>query len=233
MEALRALFSDPHIDLADVILRLLLSLLLGGAIGIEREYHRQPAGMRTHVLICVGACLLMILSIWLPQVLGQPLDPGRLAGQVVSGIGFLGAGAILRLGVSVRGLTTAASIWVVAGIGLAVGAGMYHGAFIGTGLILFTLAVLNYAERKLFPTTQMRALLIRLRSERLQLQEILSLIGSHGVQVRTVGVTQSTEEGWVELNLLVQVPMKLDFERLYSALRDVEGIEQIRIGQTI
>jgi len=109
----------------DMILRLVLGFLAGGLIGLERSSRRQVAGLRTHILIATGATLLMLLSIYIPQQFNPQgnNDPGRIAAQVVSGIGFLGAGAIIRLGNSIRGLTTAASLWFVAAVGLAVGAG--------------------------------------------------------------------------------------------------------------
>ena len=122
-----SVFTDSSINAWTSLLRLCLSLIAGGLIGFERESRRQPAGLRTHILISVGSTLLMLLSIYIPQHYFDMKsgDPGRIAAQVVSGIGFLGAGAIIKLGNNVKGLTTAASIWVVAGIGLALGAGLY------------------------------------------------------------------------------------------------------------
>ncbi len=125
-------------------LRLLLAALLGGLIGFQREYEGRPAGLRTHVLVCVGACLMAMIR------LGSG-DPGRISAQVVAGIGFLGAGVILRRGLAIRGLTTAATVWLVAGIGLAVGAGGNNAilATIGTGISLFTLTVVKKLEEKI------------------------------------------------------------------------------------
>ena len=126
-----------HIGPGDAAIRLALAMLAGGLVGLEREIHRQTAGLRTHILISLGSCLLMMLSIWMPQSVGLDKgDPGRIAAQVVSGIGFLGAGAFIKIGNNVKGLTTAASIWVVAAIGLAIGAGMYGPAAIALGAAL-------------------------------------------------------------------------------------------------
>ena len=117
---------SPDVTLAGAVVKLVLALLLGAGIGMERRYKGQIAGMRTFALICMGACLAMLISIYIPQeYLGlKNGDPGRIAAQVVSGVGFLGAGAIIQMKGSVRGLTTAAGIWMTACIGLAVGAGM-------------------------------------------------------------------------------------------------------------
>ena len=120
----------------ELFLRLVLSCVLGGIIGYERQSRRKSAGLRTNVLVCLGACLIMVLSqAMYQQVEGLTnADPARLAAQVVSGIGFLGAGAIMKEGLTVTGLTTAACLWVVAGVGLAVGGGFYSGALITTAL---------------------------------------------------------------------------------------------------
>ena len=129
----------------ELFLRLVLSCVLGGIIGYERQSRRKSAGLRTNVLVCLGACLIMVLS----QAMYQKVegltnaDPARLAAQVVSGIGFLGAGAIMKEGLTVTGLTTAACLWVVAGVGLAVGGGFYSGALITTALVFVTLGSLS------------------------------------------------------------------------------------------
>lgn len=129
----------------ELLLRLVLSCILGGIIGYERQSRRKSAGLRTNVLVCLGSCLIMVMSVEMYQeVEGKTnADPARLAAQVVSGIGFLGAGAIMKEGLSVTGLTTAACLWVVAGVGLAVGAGFYAGALISTALVFVTLGSLS------------------------------------------------------------------------------------------
>jgi putative Mg2+ transporter-C (MgtC) family protein len=134
----------------DFVIRLCLAFAAGGIIGIERSSRRQVAGLRTHILIAVGSCCLMLLSIWLPQQVNLG-DPGRIAAQVVSGMGFLGAGAIIRLGSNIRGLTTAASLWLTAAVGLTIGAGMFIAALTTVILAIITLILLNRLERKLFP----------------------------------------------------------------------------------
>ncbi|MDR0302138.1 MAG: MgtC/SapB family protein [Treponema sp.] len=136
----------------DIVIRLCLAFVGGGIIGCERSFRRQVAGLRTHILIALGAASLMLLSIWLPQSFAERTgDPGRIAAQVVSGIGFLGAGAIIRLGSNIRGLTTAASLWLTAAIGLTIGAGMYITAITAEVLALIALIVLHKVEVKIFP----------------------------------------------------------------------------------
>ena len=115
---------SSEINTSTAVFRLLLSLIIGGIIGLERRWRLQPTGFRTHILICLGATLLTMLSIYIPQEYHEG-DPGRIAAQIVTGIGFLGAGAIIKIGSNVRGHTTAASIWLVSAIGMGVGAGLY------------------------------------------------------------------------------------------------------------
>ena len=128
----------------DVIMRLLLAMVLSGLIGFERERHGRAAGLRTHILVCVGATLVMLTAMHLMGF--SETDPGRFAAQVVSGIGFLGAGTIIRSRASVRGLTTAASLWAVAGVGLAVGSGFFIGAIASTVIMLVVLLALPIVE---------------------------------------------------------------------------------------
>jgi putative Mg2+ transporter-C (MgtC) family protein len=135
----------PDITWAEILLRVVLAAVLGGAIGFERELREREAGLRTHMLVSVGAALFTLVSAYawsdwrFSNESGIVFDPTRIAAQVVTGIGFLGAGAIIRQGLSVRGLTTAATLWVVAAIGMATGAGYYTAAFITTVLVLFSL----------------------------------------------------------------------------------------------
>jgi putative Mg2+ transporter-C (MgtC) family protein len=128
----------------DVFLRLLLAAALGGAIGLEREYRHKPAGLRTNMLIALGSALFSVMSIDLGAAAGSP---DRIAAQVVTGIGFLGAGAILRSGRNVHGLTTAATIWVNAAIGMAAGLGAYAVATVGAAITLVVLALLPLMEQ--------------------------------------------------------------------------------------
>lgn len=165
MENVIALINDPNVNLLGAVFKLLLSLMLGAVVGLERRHKGQIAGMRTFALISMGATLAMLVSIYIPQeYMGlKNGDPGRIAAQVISGIGFLGAGAIIQMKGSVRGLTTAAGIWMTACIGLAVGAGMYLIATVACLLIIFVLMFLDSCERRLFKGGE--AKIVRLKIE--------------------------------------------------------------------
>lgn len=135
-----------------IMLRLILSVFLSGLIGLERQLHRRAAGLRTHILVCLGSCLIMLTSLYVFDIYNNKvsLDPARIAAGVITGIGFLGAGAIMRDREGIRGLTTAASLWVVAGIGLAIGCGFFIGGIFTTVLVLVVLFFLGYAEGMMF-----------------------------------------------------------------------------------
>ena len=140
--------TSDEVNTAGAVFKLVLSMLLGCCVGIQRKRKGQPAGVRTFSLICMGATLAMILSIYVPQeYLGlKNGDPGRIAAQVISGVGFLGAGAIIQMKGSVRGLTTAAGIWMVAAIGMCVGVGLYVISIVATALILVVLVQVERIE---------------------------------------------------------------------------------------
>ena len=135
----------------EIVMRLLLTLVLSGLVGLERQVHRRDAGLRTHILVALGSCLIMLTSLYVFDIYkGQvSLDPARIAAGVVTGIGFLGAGTIIRSPDGVKGLTTAACLWVVAGIGLAVGVGFNKIAIYATVLVLIVLHFFRYVEGSL------------------------------------------------------------------------------------
>jgi putative Mg2+ transporter-C (MgtC) family protein len=172
----------------DLIGRLALSALLGSFIGYERERLAWAAGLRTHMLVAVGSTMVMIVSAYgFADVMGPgiSLDPSRMAAQVVSGIGFLGAGAILARGEVVRGLTTAASVWSVAGIGLAVGGGLYIPAVAATAIILIILAGIKPLERRFIGARRPRALVVLADRDALSLPKLHEALGSGSARVQS------------------------------------------------
>lgn len=140
--------ADIYVSSGEIVIRLVVSAIFGGIIGMERETSKSPAGFRTHILVTMGAALIMMISATAFDPIGQGNDPLRLAAQVITGIGFLGAGSILREGSEVKGLTTAASLWVCAAIGLSVGAGLYLLGSISAFVVMITLTVLNRIDKK-------------------------------------------------------------------------------------
>ncbi|REJ37626.1 MAG: methyltransferase [Bacillota bacterium] len=216
------------------VARLLLAAALAGLIGWERETTRRPAGLRTHVLVGVGSALVMLVSqeMFLQYFQGDQFsraDPGRIAAQVVSGIGFLGAGTILREGATVRGLTTAASLWVAAAIGLAVGAGAFLGALVTTAVTLTALVVLGRLERRSRLKERQRLLRIRLEDRPGQLAAIVTPLAQHQVNIRQVEMNPTSREDEVELELVVDLPRGLDPLHLADAVGRVPGVRALEL----
>ena len=224
-------FNDILINPCNIGFRLFLAFIVGSLIGLEREHHRQPAGLRTHILICVGATLLTLVSIYIPQTLRylKNGDPGRIAAQVVSGIGFLGAGAIIRLGVNVKGITTAASIWAVAALGIAIGAGMYYGAILCALIILFSLIALDVVEKKIFPSKYLRTLQIYCNTDDVNIDDLSKIVEKHGVDIKSTDVSQSFDDKTLTLTLLVQIPEAMKYRKLYEEIGTVNGVSKASI----
>ncbi len=216
-----------------MLIRLLLSFLAGCCIGLERSGKRQIAGLRTHILICMGACGMMLVSLWISQMKSSA-DPGRIAAQVVSGIGFLGAGAILKIGANVKGLTTAASIWVIAGIGLAFGSGLYVPAAAMTALSLLTLSLVNRIELKIFPSRQNKFLQIFFYGTEPPMKEILRVLSETSISVVSTNVNiASSPTELSEVDFFANVPKKLDVEKLLQEMKKINGIDKIGLKEKL
>jgi len=216
----------------DLGLRLLLAAMFGGIVGFERETHDRPAGLRTHMLVCVGSALLMVVSITVAAAFWDngPADPARIAAQVVSGIGFLGAGTILREGATIRGLTTAASLWVVAALGLAAGAGLYVAAGIATVGTVATLSLLSRVENYWFYRHHSRLIRIRIVDKPGQLGAVAQTLGRHGVNITTVNL-QPADGGDVVIEFRVQLPKHFNRAALNADLLLVEGIRELKLEE--
>lgn len=214
------------------IFRLLVALLLGSAIGLERKRKGQAAGLRTFALISMGACLAMILSIYVPQeYLGlKNGDPGRIAAQVITGIGFLGAGAIIQMKGSVRGLTTAAGIWIIATIGMAVGVGMYLVAIAATILVLAILSVLEMLENVISLGHEARTIRLRVSGIIRSLDGYSEVLRAHGIHLSRVYVDFEYDADYTRLNLLVIVPDRYDFMDVFHALSKVNPTVSISLS---
>jgi putative Mg2+ transporter-C (MgtC) family protein len=202
--------------------RLLLAAVLGGSVGAERELNDQPAGLRTHVLLTIGACLFTLISAY---GFGGPADPSRLAAQIVTGIGFLGGGAIVRHGLTVRGVTTAASIWATASIGVAVGAGSYLLAVGGTVLVVGTLFGLRAVRNLLQHWSVSREEFILSIRRGFDVTLITELAQREKVAVRGLE-RQQTDDG-DRIVLVVKLPPRYRPERLVDALARLDGVVEV------
>jgi putative Mg2+ transporter-C (MgtC) family protein len=221
------------INNVELLSRLVLAALLGSVIGFERERLSWAAGLRTHMLVCVGSSLIMLVSAFgFADVLGQKnvvLDPSRIAAQVVSGIGFLGAGSILLRGEIVRGLTTAASLWSVAGIGLAVGGGMYTASVGATIIILIILAGVKPLERRFISVKQQRSIQLLVDRGTVSLASLHSALGTGSVRVRQFIVQQSDDDADIdEVSIELSRATSNDYDAICMRLESMTGVRECR-----
>lgn len=221
-----------EVNLTNSMFRMLLSMALGVVIGAERKRKGQIAGIRTFSLITMGACLAMLLSIYVPQeYMGlKNGDPGRIAAQVITGIGFLGGGAIIRAKGSVKGLTTAAGIWISAIIGMTVGIGMYVVAVGSTLLILIVLVIFDWYEHWQSVGQESRALILTVNEIVTDLEIYRNVLASHGVHLSTYYLSYDYEKLTTELNLLVLAHPHIDFPKVLSSLREVAPTQYITLS---
>jgi len=220
----------PDVSLQfELAIRLLVAAVLGAAIGFEREIHAHPAGMRTHLLVSEGSAIFTVLSIYgfvgvLPSGEGSPPDPTRIAAQIVSGIGFLGAGAILKSGTSIRGLTTAASLWATAAVGVAVGAGEYAVGAVGTAIVLFSLWPLNRVADRIRAVGRSDSVRMRLQVASLEsLGSITRQLSSQ--RIETSGLATSRAGATYEVEMELKVRSGSGLAGAVEAISKLEGVE--------
>lgn len=222
----------------EMLLRLVLAVILSGIIGMEREALNKSAGFRTHILVGIGACLMMIISLSMPFI-RMPgnfavvnCDPARIAAQVVSGIGFLGAGAIMSSGGKVRGLTTAASLWAVAGIGLCVGAGLYITS-LGAAILTFaTLSLFARVENRIQKNRIIR-LEVYMIDEPCAVGKVFEAFSALDVQVKDTALVEENTIGHdlIKLDLLLKMPYNIDGERIKQDLEKIAEVYDVAYTQ--
>ena len=207
--------------------RLLIAAVLGAVIGIEREIHDHPAGIRTHLLVALGSALFTVLSIvGFPSADGTATDPSRVAAQIVTGIGFLGAGAIIKYGPSVRGLTTAASLWAAAGIGMAAGAGLPFLGVATTVIVIVSLWPLRVLRERLERAAPRRLHVGVQVRDAARLTDLFEWLAERHVDIVHFD-SERDEDGRHSLDLVLALPASLDRARLTA---DLSGLDWITIG---
>ena len=215
-----------------IILRILLGAALGAVIGFERERDNQPAGLRTHMILVIGATLAMVLSVNLGYLFarpGTPADPARLAAQVISGIGFLGAGAILRYGFNVKGLTTATSLWTMAIVGLAVGAGYYLIGVITTALMLLVLGLLNVIENRFVRTSVSRYISLQADYRKGVVKSIRQLVNEFADDLLSFTIQKHVKNKRIRIQIVARIHRDQTLEDLVDALSDIEGVRSLKV----
>ena len=216
LEHLNDILENTQITASTAAVRLAISFVLGAIIGVERQFRRRDAGMRTFTLICMGSAAAMLISIWIPQTYPNFLngDPGRIAAQVLTGIGFLGAGAIIQSHGSVHGLTTAACIWVMAVVGLAAGAGMFLAASITTAFTLFVLVSLERLERRMYLDG---------------VKGIRKILENRSIFIVSLSYEHNYDKNTSTITYKVNVKSKSSYSELFTEIRKLGYISQIRL----
>lgn len=207
-----------------IFVRLIVAAILGGIIGLEREKLNRPAGVRTHMIVCLGSCLIMLLGEYMHRI-DNTIDITRLGAQVVSGIGFLGAGAILKDGFSVRGLTTAATLWVVACVGLSVGGGFYSAGILTTIIVYSSLHFLGFTTKK----GLRKNISVYVESLDNTINNLQDFLTDNGLEVVDIGLVDNIKHDFIEIKFVVLVRNIKILADLENKILLVEGVKSVHI----
>lgn len=230
---------QEHKDIMMVV-RLVLAAILGGIVGIERGSGDRPAGFRTRILVCVGSALFMLVSMYgfdelTPAEalhegdLGARRDSARIAAQVVSGIGFLGAGTILHEGLTIRGLTTAASLWMVSAIGLAVGSGMFFLSIMATVITMITLVTLHTWEKRFAATSRSDRRFVRITTSNRNdvIADITGYLTLNGIQVKSLNLKKNKDKNNLVIDLYLKLGKNMESSDYILGLQNIEGVMSV------
>ena len=220
----------------NILVRLLLALVAGGLIGLERSYHGRPAGFRTHTLVCLASTLLMLVAVyeaqWFPAAALETvrIDPTRMAQGIMTGIGFLGAGVIIKEGASVRGLTTAASLWITAAIGILAGVGFYFPTIVATILTLSTLSLFRWIETRM-PAQFYAQHVVRFpRDAAMPEPELRALIAQHGFSIANLSYRLNGDGKIFEYRMAIRTNRRDNARRLAETLNKMESVLEFSIS---
>ncbi|QZE13401.1 MgtC/SapB family protein [Halosquirtibacter laminarini] len=227
--------TPQEISFEHMLIRIIISMIFGVCIGLERELNRQPAGLRTHALICIGSTLIMLVSIWIPQFYhyNDEIDPTRIAAQVVSGIGFVGAGAIIKLGTNIRGITTASSIWSCGAIGLAVGVGLFKIAAVTTFIVLLVLITFSIIESKVFSYGSLKRIIVTSHELEVHNKHLEEILKKNKIKIRSLDIeVQYTPKTVIKHSFLVNFERKVNIHSLHKDLKKLNmNISKVSIKE--
>lgn len=229
---LNDIITSKDVTFETSMFRLGLSILIGGIVGYERQHSKHSAGFRTFTLICVGSTVMMLVSLYLPQVFigTYASDPTRVAGQVVTGIGFLGAGAIIQSKGAIKGMTTAASIWMVSALGLAIGAGMYEVSLVGMVVTLFVLINMANFERKVMIEWTSKSITLTFNDLIVRKNEVEQLFVKHGLSVQDILIEQEFDSNITHLHFNVYVKINTDYVKLFDDFQNLQSVIAVKLG---
>jgi putative Mg2+ transporter-C (MgtC) family protein len=225
-------------DYIEICLRLLSALIMGGFIGLERSYHGRPAGFRTHTLVCMASALLMLVTVYesrwfAPSGLERvTIDPTRMSQGIMTGIGFLGAGVIMKEGLTVRGLTTAASIWITAAIGILVGIGFYFPAGVAAALTLGTLSTFRWIENRMPSQFYAHFMVGFPRDATMPEPELRKLVSEHGFTIANLSYRLAGEGRHFEYRMVLRTLDARNVQALSETLARTQTVLEFRISPT-
>jgi putative Mg2+ transporter-C (MgtC) family protein len=224
-------FDTSALSLAEYLqigFKIFLSFIAGFILGLERKIRQQAIGVRTVILISISSTLLMLLSLHMGKTYGG--DSARLAAQVVSGIGFLGGGAILRQGLNIKGLTSAATIWAASAIGLTIGAGMYGASIIVLIVLILALIILEKFETKYFPAERNKRLFLVFHNSKIDLEKLHSIIEKHGLIILSSDISKQINEKQLQITFSVKSPEEIDIFDLSDKIEELGNLEEINLS---
>jgi len=212
----------------DMMVRLIIAAVLGVIIGLEREKHGRVAGLRTHMLVCVGSTLIMLTSMHVFDLYKgvAEVDPARIAAQVVTGVGFLGAGTILRFRASIRGLTTAASLWVVAGIGLAIGSGMLNAAIGATILVLISLFLFSKLEKLLVRKDWYKTIVVEAKGGVSELKDVRAVLSKYSAEIRDFEVEKQKDGATTLFRMDLKLLTNKENDKIIFDIMAIDGVDK-------
>lgn len=230
LENLYEILTSSTLSFETMAMRILLSTIAGFVLGLERKVHLQNVGLRTHILICLSTTVIMLTSLYIPQLYASAKsDPSRIAAQIVSGIGFLGGGAILHQGLNIRGLNSAATIWTAAGIGMAIGCGMIIVAFMAVFISVFVMFALEWFEQKHFPADQTKHLELIYKNDMINITLLSQELKNRGLLITNVDFSKELEEKQIRIIYTVKVPDNLDISNLVEGIKYIGNLEKIKL----
>ncbi|TGM97282.1 MgtC/SapB family protein [Leptospira dzoumogneensis] len=233
MQEFLTILDSKTIDTITVSIRVALIIIFAGAVGWNREGKNHGAGFRTHILIGLASTVLMLLSIFIPEfysVVGG--DPSRIAAQVVSGVGFLCAGAIMKFGLTVKGLNTAASIWIVSAIGLLVGAGLYYAGFLTTVATLIILVLFDLVEERYFGKYEYKVLILDLKQKKFHRKGFKELLLRNKLRLVSESFMQDYQTKNAQIKLTIAMPRDFDILKIVDEFRNLADVIKISIEST-
>lgn len=228
-DSLSEFFLCKDLTWSVILFRLVYSFFAGFLIGFERKKRFQSAGLRTHMLICITSTLIMLVSLYVSQLYDNKGDPARMAAQIVSGIGFLGAGAILKQGFNIKGLTSAATIWASAGLGIAIGTGFYEGSLIALVACYVSLSLIEKFENYYFPSNRFKKLYLVFHNDKIDLQLLKKIVSEKNIMIVSTDVSKAASKKRICVTILVNVQSDVDFFGLAESIEKIGTLEKIKL----